>query len=292
MERQIVKIKKWFIDLVWVTTGVALVALGLVMFLVPNKIAAGGVSGAAIVVYHVLGFPVGITMLFMNIPLFALGVYRLGLSFGFMSLYGTLGLSLLVDLFHRYVPVPTHDPFLASLYGGAVIGLGLGLVFRARGSTGGTALAAALLRSYTGLNIGRSLFLVDALVVLAAGLAFQSWELALYALLSIFVTGWVTDMVQEGMGMGYAKAFFIISNKPDDIGVAILEKLDRGGTALRGKGLYTGTDKDVLLTVVGRSEVSRLKELVYDIDPSAFVILTDVKEVLGEGFKKYGKDNL
>lgn len=273
------------VEFIWVTAGVIIIALGLDMFLIPNKIAAGGVSGAATVVHYVLGLPVGLTMLFMNIPLFAMGVYRLGLSFGFRSLYGTLALSVAIDGMARFLPVPTQEPLLASLYGGAMVGLGLGLVFRYRGTTGGTDLAAAVLRSYTGINIGQLLFMVDALVVLAAGLTFHSWELAMYALLTIFVTAWVIDLVQEGIS--YAKAFFIISARTDDIAEAILTRLDRGVTALKGQGLYTRTDRDVLLTVVNRSEVSRLKEVVYEIDPAAFLILTDVREVLGEGFKNY-----
>lgn len=276
---------KSVVEFIWVTAGVIIIALGLDMFLIPNKIAAGGVSGAATVVHYVLGLPVGLTMLFMNIPLFAMGVYRLGLSFGFRSLYGTLALSVAIDGMARFLPVPTQEPLLASLYGGAMVGLGLGLVFRYRGTTGGTDLAAAVLRSYTGINIGQLLFMVDALVVLAAGLTFHSWELAMYALLTIFVTAWVIDLVQEGIS--YAKAFFIISVRTDDIAEAILTRLDRGVTALKGQGLYTRTDRDVLLTVVNRSEVSRLKEVVYEIDPAAFLILTDVREVLGEGFKNY-----
>jgi len=279
-----VKLKS-VVEFIWVTAGVIIIALGLDMFLIPNKIAAGGVSGAATVVHYVLGLPVGLTMLFMNIPLFAMGVYRLGLSFGFRSLYGTLALSVAIDGMARFLPVPTQEPLLASLYGGAMVGLGLGLVFRYRGTTGGTDLAAAVLRSYTGINIGQLLFMVDALVVLAAGLTFHSWELAMYALLTIFVTAWVIDLVQEGIS--YAKAFFIISARTDDIAEAILTRLDRGVTALKGQGLYTRTDRDVLLTVVNRSEVSRLKEVVYEIDPAAFLILTDVREVLGEGFKNY-----
>ena len=269
--------------------GVALTALGLVLFLIPNKIAAGGVSGVATILYYVIGSPVGLTMLALNVPLFAMGIYRLGLTFGFRSLYGTLALSAAVDFFDLVLPVPTGDPFLASLFGGVLGGLGLGLVFRFRGSTGGTSLAAAILRTYTGVNIGQLLFLVDAMVVLAAGFVFQSWELALYALITIFVTAWVIDLVQEGFG--YAKAFFIISSRVDIIADKILRELGRGATALKGRGLYTDTDREVLLTVVNRSEVSRLKEMVYETDPGAFVILADVREVLGEGFGEWRKNS-
>jgi uncharacterized membrane-anchored protein YitT (DUF2179 family) len=278
---------KQLTEFFWVTAGVVLTALGLDLFLIPNKIAAGGVSGIATILHYVIGSPVGLTMLALNVPLFAMGIYRLGLTFGFRSLYGTISLSAAVDFFEPFVPVPTGDPLLASLFGGVLVGLGLGLVFRFRGTTGGTDLAAAVLRTYTGVNIGQLLFLVDASVVLAAGFVFQSWELALYALITIFITAWVIDMVQEGIS--YAKAFFIISDHSEAIAEKVLKELGRGATALKGRGLYTGADREVILTVVNRSEVSRLKEMVYDIDPGAFIVLADVREVLGEGFKEYGK---
>lgn len=274
------------VDFAWVTAGVIITALGLDMFLIPNKIAAGGVSGAATVVHYIIGLPVGITMLFMNIPLFIMGISRLGLTFGFRSLYGTVSLSVAIDLLNRFLPVPTEDSLLAALYGGVMVGLGLGLVFRYRGTTGGTDLAAALIRSYKGINIGQALFMVDALVVISAGLTFHSWELAMYALITIFISAWMIDLVQEGIS--YAKAFFIISDKQEAVVNALFNNMDRGVTALKGKGLYTQTDREVLFIVVTRSEVSTLKNVVYNVDPAAFVILTDVREVLGEGFKYYG----
>lgn len=275
--------KLW--EFLWVTAGVVLTALGLNLFLIPNKIAAGGVSGIAIILHHVVGSPVGLAMLALNVPLFAMGIYRLGLTFGFRSLYGTVSLSVVVDLLAPFLPVPTRDLLLAALFGGVLVGLGLGLVFRYRGTTGGTDLAAAVLRTYTGVNIGQLLFMVDAAVVIAAGFVFQSWELMLYALVTIFVTAWVIDLVQEGFS--YAKAFFVISRRNDIIAGKILRHMGRGVTALKGRGLYTGNDCEVLLIVVNRSEVSRLKELVYETDPGAFVILADVREVLGEGFKEW-----
>ncbi|GBF35554.1 hypothetical protein DCCM_4683 [Desulfocucumis palustris] len=270
-------------EFIGVSAGVILTALGLDMFLIPNKIAAGGVSGIATVLHYVAGAPVGMTMLALNVPLFLMGIYRLGLKFGFRSLYGTISLSILVDILSSHLPVLTREPMLASVFGGVLTGLGLGLTFRFRGTTGGTDLAAAILRTYTGANVGQLLFMVDAMVVLAAGIAFNSWELAMYALITIFVTSWLIDLVQEGMS--YAKAFFIISDRSDAIGQSVLQQLDRGATALKGRGMYTGDEKDVLLVVVNRSQVTLLKDLVYRLDPKAFVILADVHQVLGEGFK-------
>lgn len=270
-----------------VTTGVFLLALGLDLFLVPNKIAPGGVSGIATILHYLLGVPVGMTMLALNVPLFLSGIYRLGLKFGFRSLYGTISLSLFVDGLAPYLPVATRDPLLAGVFGGALVGLGLGIVFRYRGTTGGTDLAAAILRTYTGANVGQLLFLVDGLVVLAAGFMFHSWELAMYALITIFITAWLVDLVQEGIS--YTKAFWIISEESDRIARSVIKDLNRGATALKGRGMYTGRPREVLLVVVNRAEVTRLKDLVYEIDPQAFIILADVHEVLGEGFKQYRK---
>lgn len=268
-----------------VNLGVLLTALGLDMFLIPNKIAAGGVSGIATILYYVINVPVGAAMLALNVPLFAMGIYRLGLRFGFRSLYGTVALSIAVDAMAPFLPVPTQDILLASLFGGVLVGLGLGLVFRHRGTTGGTDLAAAILRAYTGVNIGQLLFLVDATVVIAAGFTFDSAELAMYALITIFITSWLIDIVQEGFS--YTKAFFIISERPSEVSAAIVKGLNRGATAWPARGVYTGAEKEVLLSVVNRSEVTRLKDIIYEVDPRAFVVLADVREVLGEGFKEY-----
>lgn len=265
--------------------GVILMALGLDLFLVPNKIAAGGVGGIATIIHYLLGFPVGMTMLGLNVPLFMWGLYRLGLPFGFRSLVGTMTLSLFIDVMAPYLPVPTNDVLLASVFGGVLVGLGLGLVFRSKATTGGTDFAAAIVRSYVGINVGQLLFLIDAGVVLAAGIAFHSWELALYALITIFITAWIVDVVQEGLS--YTKAFFIISNRPEEIAATVTKELNRGATIWRATGAYTGAERPVLLTVVSRSEITRLKEIVHAIDPQAFVIVTEVREVIGEGFKEY-----
>lgn len=265
--------------------GVLLTAVGLDMFLVPNRIAAGGVSGIATIVHYVVGWPVGTVMLVINLPLFIIGVRQLGLVMGIRSLFGTITLSLLVDLLAALrLPVPTHDPLLASLYGGIIVGVGIGIVFRNKGTTGGTDLAAAIINNYMKLSVGVVLFVIDGSVIIAAGLVFKSAELALYALLTVFLTARVIDIVQEGFSN--TKAALIISNTPEEVANAILKKLDRGVTSLMGRGMYTGAERDIILSVVTRAEISVLKDLVHAIDPKAFVILTDVHEVLGEGFKR------
>jgi uncharacterized membrane-anchored protein YitT (DUF2179 family) len=272
-------------DFLLLLTGVLLIASALDLFLVPNRIAAGGVSGIATILFHLFGLPVGASILALNIPLFIWGFLRLGLRIGLRSILGTVLLSVSVDALAPFLPVPTADAFLASLYGGVLAGLGLGLVFRAKGTTGGTDLAAAALRSYVGINIGQLLFFVDGAVVLAAGFAFRSPELAMYALITIFIAAWLVDVVQEGFS--YTKAFLIISEKHAEIARVILTELNRGATLWKGTGAFTGADRTMLLAVVSRIEVTRLKEVINRVDPRAFVVLADVHEVLGEGFKEF-----
>ncbi len=270
-----------------VILGSLLVALGLVLFLVPNKIAAGGVSGLATVIYYIAGFPVGVTMLVLNIPLFLAGLRTLGLHFGLKSLLGTVVLSLFIDLLGPRLGVPTRDPLLASIYGGILVGVGLGIVFRAGGTTGGTDLAAQVARRFVRVTSGSMLLAIDGVVIALAGWVFGV-ELALYALVSLFVTARVIDLVQEGVG--YFKAALIISDHNREIGQAVNTHLDRGATVLAGRGVYTGNDREVLLVVVTRPEVTKLKELVIKYDPKAFVIVTNVHEVLGEGFKDWSRE--
>jgi uncharacterized membrane-anchored protein YitT (DUF2179 family) len=268
-----------------ITLGSLLIALGLDMFLIPNRIAAGGVSGLATLIFYVFGAPVGITMLVINVPLFLASLRLLGARFGLNTLYGFLTLSLFVDALEPIIESPTQDPLLAAVYGGVITGVGLGLVFRAGGTTGGTDLAAQLLLKYYSTSSGQALLFFDGLVIVLAAFVFST-ELALYALIAVFISSRVIDVVQEGLG--YGRAAFIISDKGDEIAEAIMTRLDRGATFLEGRGAYRQQQKKVLLTVVNRSEITRLKVLVSEIDSTAFVVVANANEVLGEGFKEHG----
>lgn len=277
--------KKFFWTYLSITVGGLLTATGLVMFLVPNKIASGGASGLATVIYYLSGFPVGSAILIINIPLFLLGLKVLGKSFGLKTLWGILVLSVGTDILAPFLTVITHEPLLASLYGGVLTGLGMGLVFKAGGTTGGTDLVAALLNHYfSGFSMGKGLFLADAFVVTLAGIIFNA-ELALYAVISIFIMSKVIDFIQEGFN--FSKAVLIISNYSEEIRVNILEKMDRGVTGFKGYGGYSGQEKDILLVTVSRSQVARLKDMIYQVDSNAFVIMVEAHEVLGEGFKEW-----
>ncbi|AKX93066.1 membrane protein [Moorella thermoacetica] len=278
--------RKAWADYLGITAGTLVTALGLVLFLVPNRIAAGGVSGLATVLHYVFGWPVGLTMLVLNIPLFLAGLKVLGLEFGLKTLYGTIILSVFTDTLALWLHAPTSNTLLASLYGGLLSGVGMGIVFRSGGSTGGTDLAALLFRHYLHISAGMGLLMVDALVISLADLVFNV-ELALYALVALFLTSRAIDAIQEGGG--YARAALIISDKAEEIARRVLVELDRGVTGLAGRGYYTRQEREVLLVVVQRAEVSRLKDLVASIDPEAFVIVSNVHEVLGEGFGYFNR---
>lgn len=271
-------------DYAGITLGAMITATALNMFLIPNKVAAGGTSGLATVIHHITGWPVGVMMLSMDIPLLLLSVKVLGASFGINTLVGAAVLSMSIDLFAPYTPVLTQDLLLSSLYGGVLSGVGMGLVFRFGGTTAGTDLAAAMIHKVFGLSFGQALLGVDFFVIALAGFVFHSAELALYALIALFVTTQVIDLIQEGRST--AKAFFILTEQHQAIARSIMDDLGRGVTFLQGRGGYTGLERDVLFCVVGTREVTRMKELVYRHDQKAFVIVADAHEVLGEGFKE------
>lgn len=275
---------EWLKNYLGITLGAVLTALALNMFLIPNKVAAGGVSGLATVLHYLFGLPVGMTMLALNIPLFVASVKVLGAHFGINTLFGAAALSVAIDALAPYTPVLTQDLLLSALYGGVLSGIGMGIVFRFKGTTAGTDLAAAIVNKLLGVSIGQSLLAIDFFVIASAGIAFASAELSLYALISLFVTSKIIDLIQEGPSA--AKAFIIITARPAVVATTIMEDIGRGVTFFQGRGAYSGNMREVLLCVVHTSEVTRLKELVYRIDPRAFVILVDAHEVLGEGFTR------
>ncbi|WP_018921950.1 YitT family protein [Salsuginibacillus kocurii] len=263
-------------------TGSAIVAIAYNLFLLPNRIASGGVSGFATIIYDVFAILPAITLWSLNIPLFLLGLLLLGgLKYGAKTIIGTLFLPFVVYLTQDWSPATT-DPLLGAIFGGIGVGLGLGLVFRAHASTGGTDLAAQIINKYTGASLGACVFVMDGLIVLTSAFVF-SLEYALYALISLFITGKTIDLVQTGLG--YAKIALVISEKEEQVRSAILYEIDRGVTRLDAQGGYTDKKRPVLMCVVDRHEVTKLKQVVEHVDPAAFVIVTNATEVLGEGFK-------
>lgn len=272
------------LEYVLLLIGSFLIAISFNMLLSPNQVASGGVSGISILVRHVFGFEPAFTQWALNIPLFLIGTWVLGKQFGVKTAVGSVLLPLLIYL-TRGLPPLTDNLLLASIYGGILIGMGLGLVFKGKGSTGGLDLAAQMIHRLTGLSLGLAVAILDGLVIVTAGIVLSP-EKAMYALIGLFVTSKTINVVQ--LGLSYSKVAFIISEKTEEIRKAILHELDRGLTQLNATGGYTGEERTVLMVVVGQTEVSRLKELVKSIDPGAFVILSDTNEVLGEGFKIHG----
>jgi uncharacterized membrane-anchored protein YitT (DUF2179 family) len=282
----------------FITIGATITALAINMFLVPYKIAPGGLSGLAIVLFYLSNgkLSVGITMLALNIPLFLLGYKYIGKRFFFRTIYGTVILSVIIDLTETYMAHfakrllisggtngSAPDILLYSIIGGFVSGIGLGLVLKMDATTGGTELAAKLLnKPFKNMTIGQLLLWIDATIILFAIIAFNSIIIGLYSLVSLFITTKVIDALVAGLD--YSRAVLIISEREDEISKRLLVELDRGVTELKGRGVYSGKDKNVLLCVVPRTQIQQLKEIVQEIDKNAFMILADVKEVLGEGF--------
>ncbi len=267
-------------DYALITIGVAIAVAGLNLFLVPAKIAPGGISGIATILFYVFKIPLGFSIAALNIPLFAFGFRLIGKSFAIRSAYGVGLYSLLAEIIPK---LPAEDTLLWSLYGGVLMGAGVGLVIRSGGSTGGTDMAARMLNSRSKtISTAAFLFGLDFVVIAAAGVIFEPTA-ALYAVASLYVSTKLIDYIT--VGLSAAKAFYIISDKNGEIAEAIIKRMDRGVTSLSAKGLYSGKNKDVLLCVLKwRTEGAKLKRLVKSIDENAFVIVADVKEVLGEGF--------
>lgn len=265
-----------------IIVGSAIVAISFNVFLLPNEVASGGVSGISTILKGVFDWKPAFVQWAFNIPLFIAGVILLGRNFGAKTAVGTVFLPLVVFLTEAWEPW-TLNPLLGALFGGILVGLGLGIVFRGNASTGGTDLAAQIITKYTGFTLGTSVALIDGLIVLAAAIVFDI-EKGLYALVGLYVTTKTIDLVQ--VGFGRSKLVYIITNKQVEMRDAIYEEIDRGVTKLAATGGYTEAEKPILLVVVHQTEFTRLKKLVKDVDPAAFVIVSDAAEVLGEGFKR------
>jgi uncharacterized membrane-anchored protein YitT (DUF2179 family) len=268
-----------------ITAGALLQALAMDLFLVPGQLAAGGLSGLAIIINGYTGWPIGVMVMLGNIPLFVLG-WRLlgGRRFMARTVAAVVVYSALLDLLAL---TPTggltpHDPVLNSLYGGVIGGIGMGLVFRAGGTSGGTDILARLLGQWRGIPISQSYLLTDAAIVLLAGLAF-GWELALYALVALYVTGLAAEVATEGQAV--VRTATIISARPQEVAQQILTELQRGVTIWPGVGAYSGEARQILFCAVSRAEVGQLKAIIREADPRAFVVIGQAHEALGEGFK-------
>lgn len=271
--------KNYFLILI----GTAIASFALDVFLRYAHIAPGGISALSIMVHDSVPIlSVGIIMALINIPLFLAG-FRMNKDFFLKSIFGAACYSLFTDVFAN-VPGITDDLLISAVFGGSLMGLGFGLVFFVGGSTGGTDIAGWLVKSkFPNIRLGRAVLIFDVIIISLQGIVYGDITLSLYAAIAMYLSARVVDSVLEGFTV-QCKTAYIISRKTDEISSRIINELERGVTALSGRGMYTGEERLVCLTTVSRKQLPRLKKIIKEIDPNAFVILTDVREVLGEGF--------
>lgn len=289
--------KEWIVSYSLILVGAFLMAIGYVFFIAPYKFAPGGVYGIAIVIHHLTvgvfkmfpdGLPMGAVALMMDIPLTIIGTKILGPRFGVKTVVGFVSLAVFTDILGSLwgnQPLVAEQPLLSAIYGGLLIGIGLGMVFRSRATSGGSDIVAMIIEKYTRMPLGQLMILVDSVIVLLTLVAFKDWSLPLLSLIIIFITGKVVDIVLEGMD--YKKAVMIISEDYERIRKKIIEDIDRGGTIFQAKGLFNERDKKMIFTVLSRREVEVLKDFISNIDSKAFVTIFDAKEILGNGFKSW-----
>ena len=279
--------KRWIISYLCLLFGTFLLALGYAFFMTPYKITPGGIYGIAIVLHYKFNFKVGLSALCFNLPLTLIGLKLLGPRFGLKTFIGFTLTAVFTDgLVMLFGPDPfqlQEDVLLASIFGGVIMGVGVGLIFKARASSGGSDVISSILAKYTKIPLGTLQMIVDSCIVVVGFIAFKDWKIPFYSWLTIFIMGKVIDIVMHGFTDD--KSVFIISDKSEEIRKVIINDLHRGGTMLNGKGMFTEEDKEVLFTVVNRREIPDLEQYIFDIDQSAFITILDAHEILGNGFK-------
>lgn len=278
--------KKWFFSNSLIIIGSFILATGFVLFITPYKIIPGGVYGISIVLHYLFGTPVGMMALAFDIPLTIIGIKILGPRFGYKTVLGFSLTAVFTDTityFWGFKPLVEGDALLSSIFGGVLLGIGLGLIFRAKATSGGSDIVAMVIAKYTRLPLGMLMIYVDSVIVLFGLIVFRDWKIPLYSWIVIFITGKIIDVVLEGVS--YDKSLFIISDKHEEIREKIINNLNRGGTYIDGKGMYNMADKKIIFTVVSRRELYLLEEYIHQIDPKAFLTVLDATEILGEGFK-------
>lgn len=281
--------KAWLQAYIIIVIGSFIMATGFVLFISPYKLAPGGVYGIAIVLHHLFALPIGVTGLLIDIPLTILAIRVLGPKFGVKTVVAFVLLSVWITLLEftwGYEPLVEGDPLLSAIFGGLLIGVGLGLIFRSKASSGGSDIIAMIFSKYTKIPIGQLLIMIDAAIVLIALLAFDDWKIPLYSWIVIFITGKVVDAVIQGVS--YEKTCIIVSDKSEEIKEKILCDLNRGGTFIQAKGMYSNEDKKMIFTVVNRREIAMLEDFIKEIDSNAFMTVINANEIFGNGFKNYG----
>lgn len=271
-------------NILFILLGAAIFSFGFIHFNIQNELGEGGFSGITLILYFVLGWDVALMNLLLNIPMFIIGWKVLGRKVFLYTLIGTVGVSFFLKIFQIYeVQIGLqNDLFLASLFAGVFVGVGLGIIFRYGGTTGGVDILARIVHKYVGWSMGKTMFLFDAGVILLSWLTFLDERSMMYTLVAVFVGARVIDFVQEGAYSG--RGAFIISDHQNEIADRIGKEMDRGVTILDGHGFYSKAKREMLYCVIGRNEIVRLKNIINSVDPHAFVSIVDVHDVMGEGF--------
>ena len=274
--------KKFVLQCLGTVLGAALMAVGIAFFLLPNQLSSGGFSGIATIIYYLLKFPMGIVIWCLNIPLYLLSIFILGKKFFIKSIIGTTSLSFFIDFFDQFKPL-TEDRFLACIYGGIITGLGTAIILKSQSSTGGSELISNIVRGLKpNVKMSSIIVVFDVIVVALNVFFFKEIEIGLYSAISIYLMGKMIDIVFEGIY--FTKLVIIISDKTEEISKAIGDDIKRGTTGLFGKGMYTNKEKLVLMCATGRGDVAKVKAVAKDIDPKCFLIITNSREVVGQGF--------
>lgn len=284
--------KEFFFTYAYLLGGCFIFALGAVLFAEPYKFAPGGTYGLSIVFHHMFGWETEYSALCMDIPLLFLGIYFLGPRFGIKTVICTLAIPGFMRAIHHYYgydPLIEDDALLSAIFGGIVYGLGIGMIFKSRATSGGSDIIAMILNKYTRISLGQLVIMVDCTITLTTVIGFDDWKLPMYSWIIVFIEGKVIDMIVEGPSLN--KTMYIISDRCDEIGKKIMTDIQRGGTVFAGTGMFQGREKKMIYTVVTRREMAILKNFIAKIDPHAFVNVVDSNEILGEGFKSLKEED-
>ena len=266
----------------WLLVGAVITAAGLELFLVPNQIIDGGIVGISIMASYLIGWPLGIFVILLNLPFLYIGYKQIGQTFAASTLFAIIILAFSVFFFHS-MPVVTTDLFLAAVFGGVIVGMGVGIIIRSGGSLDGTEIIAIIVDKRMPFSVGEIIMFFNLFILISAGFVF-AWDKAMYSLVAYFVAFKVIDMTIEGLDE--SKGVIIVTNEPDEIASALLDRLGRGVTVFYGAGAYSGEDKKILYSVVTRLEIAKLKSIVQEKDENSFVTIHDVHDVMGGLVKK------
>ena len=275
-------LQKVILRTIAITIGAILMATGLEIFLVPNHVIDGGITGISIMLAHIIGWKLGIFIFILNLPFVYMGYKQMGKTFAISTVYGIIVLSIFVSFFHP-IPAFTDDILLATVFGGMILGMGVGIVIRNGGALDGTEILALVITKNVPFSVGQIIMIINIFILGAAGFVF-SWDRAMYSLLAYVIASKAIDTVVAGLEE--SKSVWIISDEAEEIGNAINARLGRGVTYIKGQGAFTGDSKKVIFSIITRLEESKLTTIVEDIDPTAFLAIGDISEVRGGRFKK------